>query len=244
MSHETQVTPYNGQESKKGQATRMFDAIAPYYDHLNRLLSLGIDVWWRKKAIQKLAEAKPSHILDIATGTADLAMEAAKAISPQSIIGLDISSKMLAIGQTKIEKAGLTSIIRLETGDSEQLRFENASFDAVTAAFGVRNFENLEKGLAEMYRVLKPGGTLVILEFSKPRIFPVKQLFNLYFQHFLPWIGRMRSKDEKAYKYLYESVQAFPDYSNFTAILQQIGFQHAGYEPLTTGICCIYSAKK
>jgi demethylmenaquinone methyltransferase / 2-methoxy-6-polyprenyl-1,4-benzoquinol methylase len=239
------VTPYaDDQVSKKGQVTTMFDKIAPYYDQLNRVLSLGIDVWWRKKAIGILGQSNPKQILDIATGTADLAIEAAMKIKPQRIIGLDISANMLKIGDEKILKKGLQNIITLEQGDSENLRFTEHSFDAVTAAFGVRNFENLEKGLAEMYRVLKPGGTLLVLEFSKPTIFPFKQLFNIYFKYLLPLIGKIRSKDAKAYQYLYESVQAFPDYGNFTKILDKLGFSNTEYKVLSFGICCIYLAKK
>lgn len=245
MSLKSQVTPYSEIDvSKKGQVTKMFDKIAPYYDNLNRVLSLGIDVLWRKKAINLLKKESPSSILDIATGTADLAIEAAKVIRPKQIIGLDISANMLKIGDKKILKKGLNDVISLEQGDSENLRFETNTFDAVMAAFGVRNFENLEKGLAEMYRVLKPGGTIMVLEFSKPRHFPLKQLFNLYFKNILPVIGKIRSKDEKAYKYLYESVQAFPDYKDFTDILKRLGFTQADYKVLSAGICCIYIAKK
>lgn len=245
MSLKSQVTPYEEADvSKKGQVTKMFDKIAPYYDNLNRVLSLGIDILWRKKAINLLKKDKPNSILDIATGTADLAIEAAKVIHPQQIIGLDISANMLKIGDEKILKKGYQDIIKLEQGDSENLRFETNSFDAVTAAFGVRNFENLEKGLSEMHRVLKPGGTMMVLEFSKPRYFPLKQLFNIYFKYILPVIGKIRSKDEKAYKYLYESVQAFPDYNDFTDILKRLGFAQADYKVLSAGICCIYLAKK
>ena len=182
MSEKAQVTPYSATEvSKKGQVTHMFDKIAPYYDNLNRVLSLGIDVLWRKKAIKMLSKEAPKTILDIATGTADLAIEAARVIRPERIVGLDISANMLKIGDEKIIKKGLDKIIQLELGDSENLKYQTGSFDAVMAAFGVRNFENLEKGLGEMFRVLKPGGTLMVLEFSKPRLFPLKQLFNIYF---------------------------------------------------------------
>ena len=169
MSVKNQVTPYADAEvSKKGQVTRMFDKIAPYYDNLNRVLSLGIDVLWRKKAINLLKKENPKTILDIATGTADLAIEAARTIKPDQIIGMDISVNMLKIGEEKINKKGLSDVIKLEAGDSENLQYDSDSFDAVMAAFGVRNFENLEKGLAEMFRVLKPGGTMMVLEFSKP----------------------------------------------------------------------------
>ena len=245
MSEKAQVTPYaDDNVSKKGQVTRMFDKIAPYYDNLNRVLSLGIDVIWRRKAISLLKKTAPKTILDIATGTADLAIEAAKVLKPDTIIGMDISPNMLRIGDEKILKKGLTDIIKLELGDSENLKYDTDSFDVVMAAFGVRNFENLEKGLAEMYRVLKPGGTIMVLEFSKPRHFPLKQGFNIYFKYILPVIGKVRSKDEKAYKYLYESVQVFPDYDDFTTILKKLGFTQANYKVLSAGICCIYLAKK
>ncbi|MBK9254369.1 MAG: bifunctional demethylmenaquinone methyltransferase/2-methoxy-6-polyprenyl-1,4-benzoquinol methylase UbiE [Saprospiraceae bacterium] len=241
----TKITPYNApEESKKGQVTKMFDKIAPYYDTLNRVLSLGIDVWWRKVAIRKLKKYEPKIILDIATGTADLAIEAARVIKPTKITGLDISPNMLEIGRVKIDKKNLSQIIELETGDSENLRFADESYDAVMAAFGVRNFENLEKGLEEMFRVLSVGGTLMILEFSKPTMFPLKQLFNSYFKYILPVIGKIRSKDPKAYQYLYESVQAFPDYEKFAQILEKTGFKNTSYTALTAGICTIYIAKK
>ena len=239
------ITPYEDElVSKKGQVTSMFDKIAPHYDQLNRFLSLGVDVLWRKKTIKLLKEHHPETILDIATGTADLAIEAALSIKPKHIIGLDISANMLKIGENKVAKKGLQEVISLEVGDSENLRFESNTFDAVTAAFGVRNFENLEKGLAEMYRVLKPGGVMLVLEFSKPRIFPLKQLFNTYFKYVLPLIGKIRSKDQRAYQYLYESVQAFPDYENFTSVLDKLGFIQTNYKILSAGICCIYIAKK
>lgn len=240
-----EITPYeNDQVSKKRQVTSMFDKIAPYYDQLNRFLSLGIDIIWRKKTIKLLKEARPESILDIATGTGDLAIEAANVIKPKHIIGVDISVNMLNIGKEKIAKKGLQDVISLEVGDSENLRFDTNSFDAVTAAFGVRNFGNLEKGLSEMYRVLKPGGTLAILEFSKPRVFPLKQGFNIYFKNILPIIGKIRSKDPRAYQYLYESVQAFPDYEKFIAVLDKVGFRQTNYKTLSAGICCIYFAKK
>ena len=245
MSEKAQVTPYaDDSVSKKGQVTRMFDKIAPYYDNLNRILSLGIDVIWRRRAISLLKKTAPKTILDIATGTADLAIEAARVLQPDTIIGMDISPNMLKIGDEKILKIGLSDIIKLELGDSENLKYDSDSFDVVMAAFGVRNFENLEKGLAEMYRVLKSGGTILDLEFSKPRHFPLKQGFNIYFKYILPVIGKVRSKDEKAYKYLYESVQVFPDYDDFTTILKKLGFTQANYKVLSAGICCIYLAKK
>jgi demethylmenaquinone methyltransferase/2-methoxy-6-polyprenyl-1,4-benzoquinol methylase len=245
MSNKSEVTPYGDEKlSKKGQVTQMFDKIAPYYDNLNRVLSLGIDVLWRKKAVRLLSKSKPQTILDMATGTADLAIMAARIIKPDKIVGMDISANMLSFGREKITKMKLDHIISLEQGDSENLSYNDSSFDAVMAAFGVRNFENLEKGLSEMVRVLKPGGSVVILEFSKPRIFPLKQLFNIYFKNILPVIGKLRSKDNRAYKYLYESVQVFPDYDSFTEILKKVGCHSAEYQVLSAGICCIYIGKK
>ncbi len=245
MSVKNQVTPYADDDvSKKGQVTRMFDKIAPYYDHLNRVLSLGIDVLWRKKAISLLKKEAPKTILDIATGTADLAIEAARTIRPDQIIGMDISANMLKIGDEKIIKKGLSDVIKLELGDSENLRYDTDSFDAVMAAFGVRNFENLEKGLSEMLRVVRPGGRVVILEFSKPARFPFKQLYNFYFKYILPVIGRLVSRDQAAYTYLPESVQAFPDGENFVQILSRLGYKNTTCKPLTFGISSLYTGTK
>lgn len=244
MKEETVVTPYSSEAGKKAEVEQMFDRIAPRYDLLNRVLSLGIDVWWRKRAIRHLKQIPDAEILDVATGTGDVAILMAKILGPKRVIGIDISNQMLEIGNKKIAEQGLTGIIRLETGDCEQLQFKDASFDAVTVAFGVRNFENLEKGLAEMYRVLRPGGRAVILEFSKPQIFPFKQLYNAYFKYVLPLIGRLTSRDMRAYTYLFESVQAFPEGKQFTEILTKTGFQNPLCERLTLGICSIYTATK
>lgn len=242
MSQNTPVTPYNADESKKAQVERMFDNIAPRYDLLNRLLSLGVDVWWRKRALRYLRAGKPRDILDVATGTADVALMAADMLKPERIVGIDIANHMLDFGREKIRHRHLEGVITLETGDSENLRFPDQSFDAVTVAFGVRNFEHLEKGLAEMYRVLRPGGRVVILEFSRPRIFPFKQLYNTYFKYVLPLIGRLTSRDTRAYSYLFESVQAFPEGDAFLSILTKTGFSHPQCERLTLGICSIYTA--
>lgn len=240
-----EVKPYHSEAgSKKSQVSKMFNRIAPYYDFLNRLLSLGIDTIWRKKAIQLLKSDQPQIILDVATGTADVAIETAKKLRPEKIIGLDISNEMLDIGRQKIKKKGLDTIITLEEGDSEALPYPDQTFDAITVAFGVRNFENLEKGLKEMQRVLKDDGQIVILEFSRPRIFPIKQIFNGYFKYILPLIGRLTSKDPKAYSYLYESVQAFPDGDDFVNILLKTGFKSNQCTPLTLGICSLYSGRK
>jgi demethylmenaquinone methyltransferase/2-methoxy-6-polyprenyl-1,4-benzoquinol methylase len=242
--HFQEVKPYNAQGGKKEQVSTMFDNIAKYYDFLNRLLSLGVDTIWRKQAINLLKADKPAFVLDVATGTADLALEVHRVLKPRQIIGVDISREMLAVGREKIAKRKLTDIITLEQGDSENLRFESNTFDAITVAFGVRNFENLEKGLAEMQRVLKPNGKLIVLEFSRPTLFPFKQLFNFYFKNILPLIGKMTSKDPKAYRYLYESVQAFPDGKKFEALLQKTGYQSTQSIALTLGICSIYVGKK
>ena len=238
------VKPYNPEDSKKEQVTSMFDKIAPYYDYLNRFLSLGIDVTWRRKAIKLLKPYDNTEMLDIATGTGDLALEAVRQLEVNHIVGLDISEGMLDIGRKKISKKNLSDKISMITGDSENLPFEEGKFNTVMAAFGVRNFENLEKGLAEMFRVLKSGGKIMVLEFSRPTRFPIKNIFNAYFKYLLPVIGKIKSKDPKAYKYLYESVQAFPDYDNFAAILNKIGFTNVEYKPLTFGICTIYLATK
>jgi len=239
------LKPYKKSDTtKKQEVTSMFDGIAPYYDFLNRLLSLGIDTIWRKKAIAMLKDDQPKQMLDIATGTGDLALEAYKQLKPDHIIGLDISQQMLEFGKEKISKKGLSDQISMVHGDSEQLPYEKDRFDAITAAFGVRNFENVDKGLKEMLRVLKPGGKLVVLEFTRPKFFPFKQLFNFYFANILPWIGKKKSKDKGAYKYLYESVQAFPDYDRFTDVLKQNGFRSTNWKSLSFGICAIYTAKK
>ncbi|MCK6692772.1 MAG: bifunctional demethylmenaquinone methyltransferase/2-methoxy-6-polyprenyl-1,4-benzoquinol methylase UbiE [Thermoanaerobaculia bacterium] len=244
MEKKTTVTPYSTDESKKAQVERMFDKIAPRYDLLNRVLSLGIDVWWRKHALGYLKPSQPRDILDVATGTADVAILAAKILKPKRIVGIDIANQMLDIGRQKIRSEGLETVIELKTGDSEQLEFPEASFDAVTVAFGVRNFENLERGLAEMLRVLRPGGHAVILEFSRPNIFPFKQLYNTYFRYVLPLIGRLTSRDMRAYTYLFESVQAFPEGDQFLNILSKTGYQNPRCERLTLGICSIYHAVK
>ena len=245
MKDKPAVTPYeHAAESKKEQVERMFDKIAPRYDLLNRVLSLGIDVWWRRRALRYLRDRQLTDLLDVATGTADVAIMAAKMLKPEHVVGIDIANQMLEIGRTKIKRENLEAVISLETGDSENLRFADASFDAVTVAFGVRNFENLEKGLAEMLRILRPGGRAVILEFSRPHIFPFKQLYNAYFKYVLPLIGRLTSRDTRAYSYLFESVQAFPEDKEFISILSKTGYINPQCERLTLGICSIYTAEK
>lgn len=221
----------------------MFDNISPKYDFLNHFLSLGIDIRWRKKAVKLLEENQPRLILDVATGTGDFALEA-MALGPDKIIGVDISEGMLDVGRKKMREKGLSDRIVLQSGDSEDLQFPEGTFDAVIVSFGVRNFENLKKGLAGMYRVLKPGGKVVILEFSKPKSFPFKQLYNFYFKYILPGIGRLVSRDQSAYTYLPESVQQFPDGKAFTEILDELGFSQTTCKPLTLGISSIYTGIK
>lgn len=238
------VLPYNDTSvSKKQQVASMFDKIAWKYDFLNRFLSMGIDVWWRKKAIKSIKAIQPKAILDIATGTADLAIAAMK-LKPDHVTGVDISEEMLCIGRKKIEKKGLADKISLAYGDSENLQFEDNNFDAATVAFGVRNFEDLEAGLKEIHRVLRKDGQLAVLELSKPTMFPLKQLFNFYFKQILPFIGKFFSKDNRAYTYLPESVNAFPDGARFKVIMEKTGFKNVTFRPLTFGICTLYHGTK
>jgi len=239
------VTPYKDQQArKKDQVAGMFNNISRTYDFLNHFLSLGIDIIWRKKAINELSRDKPAKILDVATGTGDFAFEAIGILKPEKVIGVDISQGMLDIAEEKIRKRGLEQQFEVRMGDSERLLFEENSFDAVISAFGVRNFEDLEKGLAEMLRVLRPGGRVVILEFSKPKVFPVKQLYHFYFKYVTPLVGKFFSKDSSAYTYLPESVAAFPDGEGFTALMQKIGWRETKHRPLTFGICSIYTGIK
>jgi demethylmenaquinone methyltransferase/2-methoxy-6-polyprenyl-1,4-benzoquinol methylase len=238
------VKPYgNSGKGKKEEVAQMFDNISPKYDLLNHVLSMGIDKGWRKEAVKLLKKDQPKHILDVATGTADFAIAALDA-NPDHITGIDISAGMLEMGRKKIASRNLTEKIELLQADSEQLPFKDNTFDAITVAFGVRNFESLTKGLEEMYRVLKPGGRIIILEFSKPRHFPVKQLYGLYFRFILPAIGRLVSKDKAAYSYLPASVKAFPDGVDFLNILKDSGFTNNSQKPLTFGIASIYTAVK
>lgn len=231
-------------KSKKEQVAEMFDSIAPKYDAMNRFLSARTDIGWRKKAIRLLKKNDPKLILDVATGTADMAIMACKILKPEKVLGIDISEGMLELGRKKIEKEGFGSIIQLQAGDSETINQPSDSFDAVMVAFGVRNFENLENGLKEMWRVLKPGGRLIILEFSKPRRRAVKSLYNLYMNIVAPQAARWFRQNKDAYLYLSESANAFPDRHAFTDILIQTGFIDTGFKPLSLGICCIYSGRK
>ncbi|GAB3331819.1 bifunctional demethylmenaquinone methyltransferase/2-methoxy-6-polyprenyl-1,4-benzoquinol methylase UbiE [Marivirga atlantica] len=238
------VLPYKDKDTaKKQQVADMFDSISPKYDFLNHFLSLGIDIRWRKKAIKQLQEIKPKNILDIATGTGDFAIESLS-LNPEQVVGVDISEGMLSVGREKLKKRKLDDRITLKSGDSENLPFDDNMFDAIIVAFGVRNFENLEKGLTEMFRVLRPGGKVVVLEFSKPKSFPFKQLYNFYFKNILPTVGKLISKDKAAYTYLPESVKSFPDGKMFTDILDRVGFNKTQCKPLTLGISSIYTGIK
>ena len=239
------VTPYkNETATKKEQVATMFNNISKTYDFLNHFLSLGIDIIWRKKAIAELKKDNPQYILDVATGTGDFAFESLKILKPSKIIGVDISQGMLDIAAEKIKKRNLSEKFEVRLGDSEKLLFEDNQFDAVTVAYGVRNFENLEKGLSDMLRVLKPGGKVVILEFSKPKVFPVKQLYSFYFHYVTPAIGKIFSKDNSAYKYLPESVEAFPDGKEFVLLMERVGYRNTKNRPLAFGICSIYTGIK
>ena len=239
-----QVTPYNNSEQqKKQQVEQMFDNIAPKYDFLNHFLSLGIDKLWRKRAIRILFEYKHDFILDVATGTGDFAVAASK-LKPRKIIGFDISEQMLNVGRQKVKRLGLNDMIEFKKGDSESMPFSDEQFDAITVAFGVRNFENLDRGLKEICRVLKNDGVVIILEFSKPKYFPMKQLYLFYFFGILPLIGRLVSKDSSAYSYLPESVMAFPDDQIFLAALQNAGFSRTKQKRLSFGIATIYIGQK
>jgi demethylmenaquinone methyltransferase / 2-methoxy-6-polyprenyl-1,4-benzoquinol methylase len=238
------VTPYkDSTASKKNQVASMFNNIAWRYDFLNHFLSFGIDNYWRRRTINELKKYHPKVILDVATGTGDLAI-AALQLNPEKVYGIDISTDMLNIGKKKIKQKKLNHVIELLESDSENLFFESNKFDAITVSFGVRNFENLEKGLAEIYRVLKPGGMAAVLEFSKPKNKIVYSLYQFYSTKICPHIGKVISKDEAAYNYLHESVEAFPSGNAFVKILQQAGFSKVEQKPLTFGIVSIYLAKK
>ncbi|MCM4154816.1 bifunctional demethylmenaquinone methyltransferase/2-methoxy-6-polyprenyl-1,4-benzoquinol methylase UbiE [Gramella sp. AN32] len=238
------VTPYKDSKlSKKEQVEQMFDSISDNYDGLNRVISLGTDVKWRKKVVAKVTETNPEKILDIATGTGDLAIQMANS-GAKKIIGLDISEGMLKVGRKKISNKNLDSKIEMIQGDSEDLPFQNDEFDAITVAFGVRNFQNLEKGLKEIYRVLKPNGIFVVLETSVPRKFPFKQGYHVYSGVILPMIGKLFSKDKNAYSYLSESAANFPYGEKFNNILKKIGFINIEDLPQTFGVSTIYTASK
>jgi demethylmenaquinone methyltransferase/2-methoxy-6-polyprenyl-1,4-benzoquinol methylase len=239
----TKVKPYNSEKTKKEEVAQMFNNISGKYDFLNHLFSFGIDKRWRRKVIKALKPLKPKLILDIATGTGDFAIAALK-LNPDKVIGIDISTGMLDVGRTKTRIHEKRDNIELIEGDSENIQFSDNYFDAITVGFGVRNFENLKKGLSEMLRVLKPGGMAMILEFSKPKRFPTKQFFGFYSKRIMPFFGRRISKDDRAYAYLPESVQAFPEGEEMRQILLEIGFKSVDIRPVSGGIATIYAARK
>lgn len=238
------IKPFSEEGQKSRQVSEMFDKIAARYDFMNRFLSAGIDTIWRKKAIALFKKDQPQLMLDVATGTADMAIRAAKVLKPEQIIGIDISPNMLHIGRKKVEKEKLGTKIELVSGDSETINFADETFDAVMVAFGVRNFEHLEKGLVEILRVMKPGAQLVVLEFSKPRLPLVRHLYQFYMGTLAPQIARWFNQNKKAYQYLNASAKAFPDRENFVQILNSAGYIHTSYKPLSLGICCIYVGRK
>jgi demethylmenaquinone methyltransferase/2-methoxy-6-polyprenyl-1,4-benzoquinol methylase len=244
FAHDTVVPDKTSANTKKEQVAGMFDDIAYRYDFLNRFLSGGLDIGWRKKALGYLVALKPGKILDVATGTADVAIMAVALLKPASVTGIDISDGMLDIGRKKISKLGLEKTIKLLNGDSETINFEDNSFDAVTVAFGVRNFQHLEKGMAEILRVLRPGGKLVVLEFSKPKMPLVKSFYNLYMKVVTPNMGKLFSKNRNAYQYLDESIRKFPEGKDFIRILDNIGYINTQSKPLSLGICSIYCGEK
>ncbi len=239
------IVPYKESPmGKKQQVAKMFDNIAFRYDFLNRFLTAGVDVRWRKKAILQLKKLQPQTILDVATGTGDVALLAYRLLHPKQITGIDISDGMLALGREKIKKAGFDNAIQLVNADSETIPFENNSFDAITVAFGVRNFEQLENGLSEMLRVLKPGGKLVVLEFSQPKNKLFKVACDIYNNIIVPGAGRLFAKNKEAYSYLNHSAKAFPEREQFAAILTHIGYQDVYFKPLSLGICSVYCGSK
>lgn len=232
--------PVGEAEGKTARVEQMFDAIAPRYDLLNRVLSLGIDQRWRTQAIRLLDADRPQRVLDVATGTADLAVKAERLLHPREVVGVDLSQEMLQVGRKKVEKLGLGGRITLERANAESLPFSDDVFDAAFVAFGVRNFEDLDAGLSEIARVVRPGGALVVLEFSHPRAFPIKQLYRFYARQILPRIGRALSRDDGAYQYLPDSVAAFPDGPAFLARVEAAGFRDLHWKPLTFGIASLY----
>ncbi|MGI6218871.1 MAG: bifunctional demethylmenaquinone methyltransferase/2-methoxy-6-polyprenyl-1,4-benzoquinol methylase UbiE [Bacteroidaceae bacterium] len=238
------IKPYSPEGSKAKQVETMFDHIAHAYDRLNHYLSWGIDRQWRKKALRTLLPHHPQEMMDVATGTGDFALLACRMLNPQKLIATDISEGMMQIGRKKAAKAGLTERITFAREDCTQLSFADNSFDAITVAFGIRNFENLDKGLQEIHRVLRPGGKFVILELTTPEHFPMKQLYHLYSRWVIPTIGRLLSHDRCAYTYLPSSIQAFPQGEIMRKVLQKNGFSRATFQQLTCGICTLYTAEK
>ena len=238
------IKPYNEDEKKSVQVERMFDNIAPAYDQLNHTLSWGIDKSWRKRAINWLKPFQPQRMMDVATGTGDFAIQACRVLNPKELIGTDISEGMMNVGRQKVKDAGLEGRISFAKEDCTDLTFPDKRFDAITVAFGVRNFEDLDKGLREMHRVLDDNGKLVILELSEPDWFPMKQLYALYSKVVIPTLGKLLSKDRSAYTYLPQSIKAFPQGEVMKEIILKAGFSEANFKRLTLGICTLYTATK
>lgn len=244
MYTQEKIKPYSEEGSKEGQVEQMFNNIAPTYDLLNHFLSLGIDKRWRRAAIRSLAPYGPQHVLDVATGTGDFAILSAQMLKPQALVGIDLSDGMLAVGRKKVEQAGLSDIVTMQKDDCLALSLPAQSFDAVTVAYGVRNFADLDKGLREMLHVLRPGGRLVIIELTTPRAFPMRQLFWLYSHVYMPLLGRLISRDGKAYRYLPATMEAFPQGEVMQGILQKAGFTDVKFRRFTFGLSTLYTAER
>ncbi len=235
-----EIKPYNGEGGKAKQVEEMFDSIAPAYDFMNRAMTLGIDRWWRRVAVRMVGKTHPQHILDVATGTGDFAIDLYRKLQPQQVVGIDLSQGMLDVAREKIARRGLSDAITVQQGDCLALPFEDGSFDAVTVAFGVRNFEHLLQGYKEMHRVLEPGGTLCVVELSTPRNRVVRWFYDLYTLHIIPWMGSLKSGDRSAYRYLPQSIAAVPQGDDMLAIMREAGFTNCEVKRLTLGTCSIY----
>ena len=239
------VTPYSDQATTKtDQVRQMFDAIAPAYDFMNRAMTLGIDIWWRRLAVKRLKRITPAHILDVATGTGDFAIQLHDSLHPQHITGIDLSPGMLAEAQRKVKEKGLQEVISFEEGDCMALPMQDNTFDAVTVAFGVRNFEHLQQGYQEMARVLRPGGMLCVLELSTPTNKLIRWFYDLYTLHIIPAIGSIKSGDKSAYRYLPNSIAAVPQGDDMLQLMRNAGLKEATFRRLTLGVCTIYTAVK
>jgi demethylmenaquinone methyltransferase/2-methoxy-6-polyprenyl-1,4-benzoquinol methylase len=235
-----EIKPYNGEGGKAKQVEEMFDSIAPAYDFMNRAMTLGIDRWWRRVAVRMVGKTHPQHILDVATGTGDFAIDLYRKLQPQQVVGIDLSQGMLDVAREKIARRGLSDAITIQQGDCLALPFEDGSFDAVTVAFGVRNFEHLLQGYKEMHRVLEPGGMLCVVELSTPRNRMVRWFYDLYTLHIIPWMGSLKSGDRSAYRYLPQSIAAVPQGDDMLAIMREAGFTNCKVKRLTLGTCSIY----
>ena len=235
-----EIKPYNGEGGKAKQVEEMFDSIAPAYDFMNRAMTLGIDRWWRRVAVRMVGKTHPQHILDVATGTGDFAIDLYRKLQPQQVVGIDLSQGMLDVAREKIARRGLSDAITVQQGDCLALPFEDGSFDAVTVAFGVRNFEHLLQGYKEMHRVLEPDGILCVVELSTPRNRVVRWFYDLYTLHIIPWMGSLKSGDRSAYRYLPQSIAAVPQGDDMLAIMREAGFTNCEVKRLTLGTCSIY----